>query len=153
MQKVKKPQGLYLNVENGLWYENIAVKWTCRCFIVSVQRGLPNESGAAQGFNQRVSILFDTAAAANNTIRHINNRPNSWAGQRTDKGKRQKAKPWIRRQFWMKWVPSQLRFIAQWQTHSGHMTSRKDNYGNTRAIFTGPFYCIIFAKIANKINI
>lgn len=66
---------------------------------------LQSES-TGQGINQKVSILLAMAAGANNMIIHINNRPNSWASQRTYKGRRQKAKHWIRQQFRIKWIPS-----------------------------------------------
>lgn len=36
--------------------------------------------------------MLAVAAGANKMIVHINNRPNSWASQRTRKGRRQKAR-------------------------------------------------------------
>lgn len=68
MQLVKEPQAVVcLNAKHG----------QMDAFIVSVKRL------AAQGFNQQLCILFDTAAAANSTIVHINKeQPSSRAAHR-----------------------------------------------------------------------
>lgn len=77
----------------------------CFIILVSIKQRLQSESSGA-GINQKVSILLAVAAGANKMIVYINNRPNSWASQRTRKGRRQKARHWIRRQFRIKWIPS-----------------------------------------------
>lgn len=59
--------------------------------------------------NQKVSILLAMAAGATNTTVHINNRPNSWASQRTYKGRRRR---WIRQQFGITLILCHLRFMS-----------------------------------------
>ena len=97
----------------------------CFIILVSIQQRLQSESSGA-GINQKVSILLAVAAGANKMIVHINNRPNSWASQRTRAragGKRPDIE--LDGNFELNESHLQLRFIGQRQRSSGSSTSDK----------------------------
>lgn len=86
---------------------------------ICLNRATLKSKSSREHINQKVSILLTVTARANKMITHINNRPNVGASQRTYKGRRQKARHWIRWQFKINESHLQLRFIGQWQWFFG----------------------------------